>query len=55
MSLADFLFATRTVSLDTIIEVMYETGKDLSNRYRETSEAGMAKLYHVPGDKGDKK
>ena len=45
LSLADFLFATRTVSLDTIIQVMYETGKDLNKRYRETSEAGIAKLY----------
>ena len=45
LSLADFLSSTRTVSLDTIIETMYETGKDLSNRYKETSEAGMAKLY----------
>lgn len=45
LSLADFLFSTRKVSLDAIIEVMYETGKDLSSRYRETSEAGMAKLY----------
>jgi len=24
---------------------MYETGKDLSHRYRETSEGGLAKLY----------
>ena len=48
LSLADFLFSTRKVSLDTIIEVMYETGKDLSSRYRETSEAGMAKLYTCP-------
>ena len=45
LSLADFLSSTRTVSLDTIIQTMYETGKDLSNRYKETSEAGMAKLY----------
>lgn len=51
LSLADFLFSTRTVSLDTIIEVMYETGKDLSSRYRETSEAGMAKLYTRPNRK----
>ena len=51
LSLADFLFATRTVSLDTIIEVMYETGKDLNKNYRETSEAGIAKLYNVPGGK----
>ena len=51
LSLADFLFSTRKVSLDTIIEVMYETGKDLSSRYRETSEAGMAKLYTSPANK----
>ena len=50
LSLADFLFSTRKVSLDTIIEVMYETGKDLSSRYRETSEAGMAKLYTRPAN-----
>jgi hypothetical protein len=24
---------------------MYETGKDMSRRYRETSEGGLAKLY----------
>lgn len=47
LSLADFLSSTRTVSLDTIIQTMYETGKDLSNRYKETSEAGMAKLYKM--------
>ena len=51
LSLADFLFATRTVSLDTIIQVMYETGKDLNKRYRETSEAGIAKLYRMSDDK----
>ena len=47
LSPADFLSSTRTVSLDTIIQTMYETGKDLSNRYKETSEAGMAKLYKM--------
>lgn len=44
-SLANFLTYTRKVSLDTIIETMYETGRDLSGRYRETSEGGLAKLY----------
>lgn len=45
VNIANFLTYTRKVSLDTIISTMYETGKDLSNRYRETSEGGLAKLY----------
>ncbi len=45
LSLANFLTYTRKVSLDTIIETMYETGRDISGRYRETSEGGLAKLY----------
>lgn len=44
-SLANFLTHTRKISLDTIIQTMYETGQDLSMRYRETSEGGLAKLY----------
>lgn len=44
-SLANFLTYTRKVSLDTIIETMLETGRDMSGRYRETSEGGLAKLY----------
>ncbi len=45
MSLANFLSGTRKISLDLVIKTMYETGKDLSKRYRETSEGGLAKLY----------
>lgn len=45
LSLANFLTYTRKVSFDTIVETMYETGKDLSNLYRETSKGGLAKLY----------
>ena len=45
MSLAGFLSETRKISLDKVIETMYETGKDMSRRYRETSEGGLAKLY----------
>ncbi len=45
LSLANFLFASRKVSLDVVIETMYQTGKDLSHLYRETSEGGLAKLY----------
>lgn len=45
VNIANFLTYTRKVSLDTIISTMYETGKDISGRYRETSEGGLAKLY----------
>ena len=30
------------VSLDKIIETMYETGKDMNEKYRETSRGGLA-------------
>ncbi|WOO88626.1 L-serine ammonia-lyase, iron-sulfur-dependent, subunit alpha [Mollicutes bacterium LVI A0078] len=33
------------VYFDTIVEVMYETGKDMAAEYRETSLGGLAKLY----------
>lgn len=46
VNIANFLTYTRKVSLDTIIKTMYETGRDLSGRYRETSEGGLAKLYN---------
>jgi L-serine dehydratase len=31
------------VSLDKVIETMYETGRDINNKYRETSQGGLAK------------
>ena len=30
------------VSLDKVIETMYETGKDMNAKYRETSQGGLA-------------
>lgn len=33
------------VYFDTIVKVMYETGKDMAAEYRETSLGGLAKLY----------
>lgn len=45
LSLANFLSGTRKISFDLVIKTMYETGKDLSKIYRETSEGGLAKLY----------
>ena len=45
VSLANFLSESRKISFDLVVEVMYQTGKDLKQRYRETSEGGLAKLY----------
>lgn len=44
-TLAVELQAFETVSFDTIIDVMYETGKDLPFAYRETSKGGLAVHY----------
>jgi len=44
VSLASFLSDTRRISLDHVIHTMKETGLDISRRYKETSEAGLAKL-----------
>ena len=45
LSLANFLTHTRKISFDMVVETMYQTGKDMKNIYRETSEGGLAKLY----------
>ncbi len=45
LSLANFLTHTRKISFDMVVETMYQTGKDMSKIYRETSEGGLAKLY----------
>ena len=44
VNLASFLWSTRKISLDSVIQTMKETGLDLSSRYKETSEAGLAKI-----------
>lgn len=49
VGLAEMLYEQRKISLDVVIQTMFETGRDLSCRYRETSEGGLAKLY--PRDK----
>ena len=33
------------ISFDTVVDTMYETGKDLKSHYRETSKGGLAKKY----------
>lgn len=47
LSLANFLTATRKVKFDTVVDTMYQTGKDLKHNYRETSEGGLAVNYEA--------
>ncbi len=47
LSLANFLTSTRKVKFDTVVHTMYETGKDLKHKYRETSEGGLAANYEA--------
>lgn len=54
VNLANFLSGSRKISLDMVIETMYETGKDLSHLYRETSAGGLAKLYKKKDDNNGK-
>lgn len=44
VSLASFLWNTRKISLDKVIQTMKETGDDMHKAYKETSEAGLAKI-----------
>ncbi len=44
VNLSSFLSDTRKISLDKVIVTMRDTGRDLSHRYRETSEGGLAKI-----------
>ncbi len=44
-NLAKFLCGTRNISFDMVVRTMKETGRHISEKYRETSEGGLAKLY----------
>ena len=46
MSLANFLYGSRKISFDMLVKTMYRTGKDIRKQYKETSEGGLARLYH---------
>lgn len=46
-ALAEVIWDNRKVSFDTVVKTMYETGKDMSRCYRETSEGGLAKVYNT--------
>ena len=44
-----FLSGTRNISYDMVLKSMYHTGKDLSHRYKETAEGGLARAYSRRG------
>ena len=48
-NLAYFLANTRRISYDMVVKTMYETGVNMNRGYRETSEAGLARLYSRRG------
>lgn len=43
--LSMILGQNKAIPFDVVVETMYETGKDLSSHYRETSNGGLAKKY----------
>ena len=42
VTLSDFLSDTRMISFDKVVRAMMETGRDMSDLYKETSEGGLA-------------
>jgi L-serine dehydratase len=48
-NLGVYLSGYKKVSFDTVVKTMYETGLDLSIKYKETSLAGLAKNYGKDG------
>lgn len=47
VNLAKFLYIGRRISFDAVVDTMYKTGCDLSEKYRETSVGGLASLYPI--------
>ena len=45
-NLSYFLTGSRNISYDMVCRAMHETGVNLNHRFRETSEGGLAKIYH---------
>jgi L-serine dehydratase len=45
--LAFVIADSRKISFDLIVDTMYQTGKDMDQKYRETSKGGLAKKYRV--------
>ena len=48
-NLSYFLTGSRNISYDMVCRAMHETGINLNNRFRETSEGGLARIYNRRG------
>ena len=46
VNLSRFLYATRKISFDEVVATMYRNGKDMDEKYRETSHGGLAQIYY---------
>ncbi len=51
VNLSRFLYTTRKISFDDVVTTMYRTGKDMDEKYRETSHGGLAAIYRDHADK----
>ena len=47
VNLSRFLYETRKISFDDVVATMYRTGKDMDEKYRETSHGGLAQIYRA--------
>lgn len=45
--LAQFATEHHKISFDLVVDTMYQTGKDMHQKYKETSKGGLAKKYRV--------
>lgn len=45
VNLARFLYKTRRISFDNVVQTMYQTGLDMNEKYRETANGGLAEIY----------
>ena len=45
-NLAYFLSDTQRISFDMVVKTMYETGVSMNQRFRETSEGGLARMFN---------
>ena len=45
--IAEVIADTHKISFDLVVSTMYQTGKDMDKKYRETSRGGLAKKYRV--------
>ncbi|MBQ9195625.1 MAG: L-serine ammonia-lyase [Clostridia bacterium] len=46
VNLSRFLYSTRKISFDDVVATMYRTGRDMDEKYRETSHGGLAQIYN---------